>query len=101
MTPQATYHDRSLVVPRSHVVKTAWVATSRVHLAHPAPMAVGDVDRAFQRVLHRGPENGGWPPPVGYWDGETFILTDGRHEYLATLMHGQRELFVAWVEEQA
>jgi hypothetical protein len=97
MTPEATYHDRSFIVPRGATVASAWIQHHIIRFAHHGAIAIGDVERAFQRVLHRGPENGGWPPPVGYWDGGTFVLCDGRHEFIASLMHGQCELFVAWV----
>jgi hypothetical protein len=28
---------------------------------------------------------------------DRFVLCDGRHEYVARLMHGQTEILVAWV----
>jgi hypothetical protein len=102
MAAEVTYHDRTLIVSLKQIVKTDWVPLHRVRLACPAPMAVGDVERAFKRVLDRGGENGGWPPPVGHWlvDDNVFVIDDGRHEFVASLMHGQYEIFVAWVEER-
>jgi hypothetical protein len=96
-TPDVFAEDRSMRVGPNQVVVTGWVDVEQVQLACRARMAVGDVDRAFQRVLQRG-ECGGWPPPVGYWAEGRFVLTDGRHEYLACLMHGHARMFVAWVE---
>lgn len=100
MTPEATYHDRSMIVPRGSVVKSAWVSLDRIRFACTKPMAMGDVERAFKRVLHRGIEHGSWPPPTGFWEGELFVLCDGRHEHIASMMHGQQEMLVAWVEAQ-
>jgi hypothetical protein len=97
--PETFAVDRSMRVPPGHIVCTAWVDIWQVTLASADQMAVGDVDRAYQRALQRG-DCAGWPCPVGYWDKERFVLTDGRHEYVATLMTGRRCLFVAWVEKK-
>lgn len=91
--------DRSLVISRHQHVRTGWVPIHRVQLACAAAMSIGDVDQALRKIVNNG--DGSWPPPVGYWldDQQTFCLTDGRHEWVARIMRGQRELFVAWVEE--
>jgi hypothetical protein len=39
-----------------------------------------------------------WPCPVGHWEGERFVITDGRHQYVAALMLGLEFLLVAWTE---
>lgn len=59
-------------------------------------MAVGDVDRSYQRLIQQAPAQS-WPPPVGHWEGETFVVEDGRHEYIASVMLGYSHLFVAWI----
>jgi hypothetical protein len=64
---------------------------------------VGDVDRAFQRRLQHQPDDA-WPPPVGEWEDDsdgarTFVIHDGRHEFIAALMLGSREILVAWIED--
>lgn len=87
-----------------HVVKTEWVPVHRVKLGNDARIAVGDVQVAYEKVLQNGAEVGSWPPPTGYWEEDEvdqvwFVICDGRHEYIARLMHGQRYIFVAWVEE--
>jgi hypothetical protein len=79
--------DRALIVQPGHIVRTAYVD-------------VGDVDRAFQRVLQLG-ESSMWPCPNGHWDGERFVIEDGRHEYIASLMLGRTHLLVAWTEAWA
>jgi hypothetical protein len=61
-------------------------------------MAVGDLDRAYQRLLQTAPAQP-WPPPVGRWEGERFVIHDGRHTYVAALMLGFESIFVAWLEE--
>lgn len=99
MAAETRVIDRSLVIARGQRVVTGWIPIHRVQLACEAPMAMGDVNEALQKVIHNGA--GSWPPPVGYWldDGQTFCLTDGRHEWVARIMRGQRELFVAWVDQ--
>jgi hypothetical protein len=63
-------------------------------------MSPGDVKEKWTELLQRSGK-AAWPPPVGHWspDRVWFVVTDGRHEYLAALMHGQESLFVAWVEQ--
>jgi len=53
----------------------------------------------YRRFLNLGPDSA-WPPAVGEWRGDRFVIIDGRHEYLAALMIGRAELFVCWVEER-
>ena len=62
------------------------------HQLYPA-----EVERAYRRQLELGDEQG-WPPPTGYWrDDGRFVLTDGRHRYVAALMLGVEYMLVAWV----
>lgn len=89
--------DRSLAVPPGHIVVTGYVDVFRVRLACRERMAVGDVDRAYQRRLQMG-DRQEWPCPNGRWDGETFTILDGRHEWLSAVMLGQTHILVAWVE---
>ncbi len=93
----AIAEDRSIVVPAGHVVRTGYVSVDMVTMACRDRMAVGDVDRAFQKRLQLG-TNQLWPCPRGHWNGERFVIEDGRHEYIAALMLGQSHLLVAWVE---
>lgn len=92
--------DRSLTIPPGYRIETGYVDLFRCRLACRERMAVGDVDRSFQRLLQQAP-NQSWPPPVGRWDGEAFVIEDGRHEYVASLMLGFSHLFVAWLVEPA
>lgn len=96
MSAEVVRIDRSLSIDRHQTVKTGWIPIHTVKLACTVPMSMGDVDRAYQRVLNNGP--GSWPPPVGHFDGGAFVLSDGRHEFVARLMLGQQEMFVAWVD---
>lgn len=89
--------DRSLLVEPGQLVKTAYVDLFRCRLACRDRMAVGDVATAYQKLLQLG-DKSAWPCPNGQWDGDTFEIHDGRHEYVAALMLGRTHLFVAWVE---
>lgn len=92
----ATYaEDRSLVIPPNYIVTTGYVAIHKVRLACRERMAVGDVGAAYQRLLQLG-DGQRWPCPNGYWEGDTFVIKDGRHEYVASLMLGKERLLVAW-----
>lgn len=92
-----TAPDRHLVVAAGKVIRTGYVDVFRCRLACRERMAVGDVDRAFQRLLQLG-EQSAWPCPNGHWDGETFVIADGRHEYIASVMLGKTHILVAWIE---
>jgi hypothetical protein len=94
--------DRALRIDAGQVVRTGYVAIFDCVLACRERMAVGDVDRAYQRVLQLG-EQSQWPCPNGHWDRASgrFVIEDGRHEYVASLMLGKTHLLVAWIEGTA
>jgi hypothetical protein len=89
--------DRALSVPPGHVVRTGLVDVFKVRFANRTRIAVGDFDRAFQKRLQLG-VNHPFPCPNGAWEGETFVLLDGRHEWLATVALGHSHILVAWIE---
>lgn len=95
MTPPRD--DRTLDIPPGHVVRTGYVDVFSVRLACRDRLAVGDVDRAYQRRLQLG-DRQPWPCPNGWWEGETFVVADGRHEWVATVMLGHTHMLVAWTE---
>jgi hypothetical protein len=94
--PIAVGEDRSIAVPPGHVVKTGYVSVWRVRLGCRERMAIGDVNQAYQRRLQLAGRQP-WPCPRGYWDGEEFVIEDGRHEYVAAVMLGYDHLLVAWL----
>lgn len=87
-----------MVIHPGMVVRTGYVDVFRVRLACRERMAVGDIDRAYQRQLQLGSTQA-WPPPHGFWAGETFVIEDGRHAWVSAIMLGMSHLFVAWMEE--
>lgn len=97
MEPVAISADRSLLVKPGKVVKTGYVDVWKVRLACRERMAVGDVSAAYQKLLQLG-DSSEWPCPVGEWDGETFVVHDGRHCWVASVMLGKTHMLVAWME---
>lgn len=95
--PLRLAEDRALAVPAGHVVMTAHVDVFRCRLANRSRISVGDIDRAYQRRLQIG-DASPFPCPNGEWEGETFVICDGRHEWLATIALGHPTILVAWVE---
>ena len=89
--------DRSMCVRPDQLVRTAWVDVDCCRLGSRTPMGVGDVEHAVRKLVNQGEGLGTWPPPVGHWDGERFVVDEGRHEYLAALMLGRERVFVAWL----
>lgn len=90
--------DRALEVPPGWIVRTGYVPIARVTMDCRERMAVGDLDRAYQKALQLG-DRASFPPPWGEWGATVFHLKDGRHEYIARLMLGHSHLFVAWLED--
>lgn len=97
MTAVADYVDRSLVIDPKHHVRTAWIDIDLCVIGNRAQMSPEAVEKSFRRLLSQG-DCGSWPPVNGHWLGKRFIVCDGRHEYIASLMLGRKNLFVAWVE---
>lgn len=89
--------DRSIAVPPGHIIRTDYVHVNQVKLACRDRMAVGDVDRSYQRRLQLG-DRQPWPCPRGHWEADRFVVVDGRHEVVATLMLGLEYILVAWCE---
>lgn len=85
-------------MPTGFLVKTGEVDVFSIRLANRERMAVGDFDRAYQKRLQTGPSRHPFPCPNGEWDGQTFIIHDGRHEWLAAVALGYSSILVAWVE---
>ncbi len=97
MSPIVHAEDRSLSVPPGQRVVTGYVHVDDLMLGCRARMAVGDVDRAYQRRLQLG-DHQPWPCPRGEWRGDRFVVLDGRHDVVAATMLGQEHVLVAWPE---
>lgn len=92
-----TASDRTLIVQPGEMVMTAWIDIDQCVLGCRVLMSPEAVEKRFRVLLHLG-ACAEWPPIVGHWrsDGR-FSVDDGRHSYLASLMIGQRALFVCWL----
>lgn len=90
-----------MLVPPGKIVRTDYVSVWNVKLACRERMAAGDVAAAFEKLLQTG-SNSPWPCSRGHWEGEPhkskFVIVDGRHEYVASIMLGKEFILVAWVE---
>ncbi|RYD46947.1 MAG: hypothetical protein EOP83_28810 [Verrucomicrobiaceae bacterium] len=100
MRPILQAEDRSLAVPPGQRVVTGYVHIDKIILGCRARMAVGDVDRAYQRRLQLG-DHQPWPCPRGEWQGDRFVIIDGRHDTVAAMMLGQEYILAAWPEPDA
>lgn len=81
------------------VVKTGWVSVDDCRLGCRERMDFAAIERAGRRYLQAG-DTQLWPPPYGHWDGDRFVICDGRHEFLALLALGRTRVFVAWLESE-
>jgi hypothetical protein len=89
--------DRSMCVQPHQVVRTAWIDIDLCKLGFRLRMSPEAVEKKFRRLLNLG-DGAPWPPIVGHWEGDRFLVDDGRHDYLAALMIGRDSLFVCWLE---
>lgn len=96
--PVLMAHDRSIRVPGGNRIHTDYVNVFAVRLECRDRMAVGDVAAAYDKCLQLGRDEQ-FPCPTGYWEGETFVLLDGRHHWIASIMLGKTHILVAWIEE--
>lgn len=96
--PLRIAEDRGFTVPADATVMTAHVDVFTCRLANRSRMAVGDFERAYHRRLQTG-DASPFPCPNGYWDGPTFVIQDGRHEWMATVALGHKTILVAWVKD--
>ena len=92
--------DRSMCVQPDQTVRTAWIDIDLCKLGGRVPMSPEAVEKKFRRLLNLD-QAAPWPPIVGHWRGERFLVDDGRHDYLAALMLGRERLFVCWLEQAA
>lgn len=83
------------IQPEQHV-RTAWIDIDRCVLGCRVRMSPEAVEKKYRRLLALG-EAAPWPPVVGHWRVDRFVVDDGRHEYLAALMLGRTRLFVCWL----
>lgn len=91
--------DRSLCIQPDQVVKSDWIDIDCCKLGLHSRMTPEAVEKKWRRLLQQG-EAACWPPVVGHWEGERFVVCDGRHEYIAALMLGRTRTYVAWLEKR-
>jgi hypothetical protein len=91
--------DRSIALEPGQTIRTGYVDVFSCTLACRERMAIGDIDRAYQKLLQLGTRSP-WPCPHGHWseDGARFVIVDGRHEWAASVALGRSHILVAWVE---
>ena len=95
--------DKHVKVPKGARVYVEYVPIDRIRLGSKKPVAIGDVNDKYQLILQNRPACI-FPCPVGFWDGaqedaaSRFVIQDGRHSYIAYLMHGYESILVAWIE---
>lgn len=97
--PVMTAEDRSISVPPGFIPVTRYVNINRIIFVCRDRMAVGDVEKAYRRRLQLG-DHQPYPCPRGHWNEETFVIEDGRHDYVAALMLGVEFLLVTWLKEE-
>lgn len=96
MTAVRVAEDRSLRVEPDQNVRVEWVDIDCCKLGCRVPISPEAVEKKFRRLLNLGAASA-WPPIVGHWEYDRFVVDDGRHEYLASLMIGRSRVLVCWI----
>ena len=92
--------DRSICVQPGQIVKTAWISIDDCVLGNRSMIVPEAVEKKWRMLLQQG-KAAPWPPIVGHWkDNGRFSVDDGRHEFIANLMHGREKVFVAWLAKE-
>jgi hypothetical protein len=96
--PVIIHEDRTMCVQPHQTVKCEWVYVNLCVLGCRDRMSPEAVEKKWRRLLQQG-DAACWPPIIGRWstDGR-FVVCDGRHEFIASLMHGREKVLVAWIE---
>lgn len=90
--------DRSMCVQPNQSVKVDWVDIDVCRMRCRDRMSPEAVKEKWVRMLNNG-EAACWPPIVGHWEGGAFVISDGRHEFIASLMMGRTRVLAAWLIE--
>lgn len=91
--------DRSITVRPDQTVAVDWIDIDRCVLGCRASMSPEAVEKKWRALLQQG-DCAAWPPIVGHWEGDRFVVCDGRHEFVASLMHGRREVLACWLVDR-
>jgi hypothetical protein len=86
-------------VPPGKVLRYGYVEHGRIGFNQYGGIYLPAVQRHLDALVNIG---GGAQPsecPYGRWDGERFVILDGRHRYTAAVIAGFRHLLVRWLEE--
>lgn len=87
-----------IVVPAAHVLRYGYAPHGRIRFAEYGGQQWDAVVRHANQIADLG--NSAQPAdcPFGYWDGDTFVIQDGRHRYLALVGLGFQQILVRWLE---
>jgi len=89
-----------MIIPAGQVLKTGYVRTADVVFPMTgAAMSITEVKEKITQFTAIK-EAQAYPLPVGRWEGGRFLLWDGRHRYIASLMLGREKMLVAWLEAE-
>lgn len=97
--PKATAisEDRHFIIPQGCYVKTEYVHVKEIQMGIYNRMSMEAVEKAYRKHLQLG-SSSSFPPPMGKWEGDKFIVIDGRHEVLGAQIAGKSVILVAWIE---
>lgn len=88
----------SITVPVGHVLRYGYADHGRIRFEQYGGNQWDAVLKHAGRIADMGAGAQPSDAPFGYWDGDTFVIQDGRHRYLALVGLGFRSLLVRWLE---
>jgi hypothetical protein len=88
-----------ITVPPGKVMRYGYAPHGRIRFESYGGQQWDAVMRHANAIADLG---GGMQPadcPTGWWEGDMFVISDGRHRYLALVGLGYRSLLVRWLED--
>lgn len=85
------------VCPPGWTEASGYVEMGRITLGDDGRMDPAAVRDKYQSLIHLTPTGSHPSPPmIGYWRGDTFVIVDGRHTFVALVLLGYRTFLVRW-----
>lgn len=87
------------IVPPGYVVRYGYVRFGQVDFANHSGLYKPAIDRHIETLV-AGAAGGGQPmnAPSGFWRDGAFIITHGRHRFLAAVIVGFEHILIRWLE---
>ena len=88
----------ALTVPAGYVMTYGYAEHGKIRFQNYGGQQWDAVLKHANRIADLGDGAQAADCPFGFWDGDTFVIQDGRHRYLALVGLGFHSLLVRWLD---